>query len=255
MSKENKVFKEQANNTRKLRGVIVLMIGFILFIVWIFIGMIDFAITAEAVPAKVHSVSNEITSSNGKTSTRKSVRVDFTYEGVEYKSVSLLGDLSGVFYEGEQITVYVDPDDLNNVQPDRFSFSGFLWCVVLLALLVVMFRIVFSSASNVVTSGTDGKRKKYVENGRLVIATVEEVVDTGIWTDGKTLCYLRCSGKVDGSQIIRFFESHKIWSDCKLNAKAGDSVNVYIMNNDYNNYYVDIEDLQKSMISDYSTAQ
>ncbi len=241
-----------SNNSGKIVFVIVILICVALLVVWFFIDMVDFAMNAETVSGTVSSVSERIETRGKRSSTIKTVCVDYIYDGAEYKSISLQGDLNDVFYKGKELTVYVDPDNARRVKSDRFSFLSFLFIVIFLAIIIFLLKVLFSSLSGIM-SGGDKKRKKYIENGSLIIATVEDViVNNGIQMDGKSLCYVRCSYKPEYSQIIRFFESHKMWSDCNMNTQTGDSVNVYILNNDYNDYYVDIEALQELAVNDYA---
>lgn len=214
-------------------NIAIVCVVFLLFIgllVFLLVDTISFAPNAERVAGEISYVINDDGEQN--------IFVNFDYNGTTYKDIKLDKNAGWNFYEGKEVNLYVNSEAVSDVRVSKFRWNIIPFLILFLAVgIFPILVILFNTSFNV-----DKKRKKFMNNGKKIIATVDEVViSSRIVSYGRQASYLKCSYKdsLTGSKYI--FKSHKQWDKGSLNALVGDYIPVYIINDDYSKYYVDVE--------------
>jgi hypothetical protein len=70
--------------------------------------------------------------------------------------------------------------------------------------------------------------------------------------NGQNPYLVYCSYKDDNKDIIYQFKTHYIWTNPNLIFYPGDAIQVYVDEKDYSCYYVDVENVLKGRVVDYT---
>lgn len=216
-----------------ITNIVAMCMVFLIFIgvlVFLLVDTIGFAPNAERVNGEISYVINDEGEQN--------IFVNFDYNGTTYKEIELDKNAGWNFYEGKEVTLYVNSEDVSDVRVSKFRWNVVPFLILFLAVgIFPILIILFNTSFNV-----DKKRKKFMNNGKKIMAMVDEAVITSrIVSYGKRASCLKCSYKdsLTGKEYI--FKSHKVWDNGSLNALVGDYIAVYVMPSNYSKYYVDIE--------------
>lgn len=236
------ISKEEKKKKMKVYGINKSKTGTILLLICLFFAMIigsvlfdtiSFAKNAEEVEAKVSYTTIE-RSSRKKKKSKKVMYIDYEYNGKKYDDVKISKDVPSTADEGEMITVYVTPYNPSVVRSYRVSASDIVG-VGIFALVMGFSVYVFSISFN-------KKRKNPYKTGKLIMATVDEImIDYNITVNKDNRRNIRCS-YIDIFTGQRYeFVSNKVWCRLEDIFAVGDQIPVYVMPNDYSKYYVELE--------------
>lgn len=230
------VIRTRANNANTVR--IVGTVFAVLSVVFLLIGIIAFVATTKAensgdeIEATVTRI-EEYSDSDGDRNYR--VFVSYTYNGTLYEDVRL-DFYDSSTYEGNTITLVVDPKN-----PTKVLKKGE---AIFFLLIFGFFFLVFGSIGFTilgVTASGEGKKKRLMENGRLVHAVVEGIeLNTFITVNGMNPYNVFC-GYVDpatGEKIE--FKSNNLYFNPNEFYELGSYIDVYVDQDNYKKYYVDV---------------
>lgn len=167
------------------------------------------------------------------------VYVAFEYNGKKYDYVRLSEEPRK--YEGEKITLYIDPEDPTNVKTSTVPVAGIL--LIPFGAVVMLFG--FMDISRMIKKGktTD---KSIIKNGIRITAKIDYIgYDSRIRVNGRTPRMLKCSYTDETTGRLYAFSSESVFDNLDSYYKPGDPVFVYVMPEDYNKYSVDIDSYQK----------
>lgn len=99
----------------------------------------------------------------------------------------------------------------------------------------------------------DNKKKKLLQKGKVLLATVENVDwNTSYSVNGRNPYVIYCYYKDEYKDIIYRFKSENLWTDPFNTFPPGSEIEVYVDENDYSNYYVNPEKVGGQKIIDYT---
>lgn len=173
--------------------------------------------------------------------------VDYEYEEREYRHVEL-GFYLSTMRLGKEITVKIDPDD-----PGRAKASGeSLFGSIIMGIMGIVFSA-FGYIPMINDFRNRNRTKELRERGRYIYATVERVdINYNYSSNGKNPFVLYCYYEDEYSGIIYKFKSDNIWTDPSLVFSEGSKVRVFVKENDYSNYHVDVMSSLQKRIVDYT---
>lgn len=175
------------------------------------------------------------------------VYVNYTYNGQQYNNVRV-NFYSSSMYEGKEIILYCDPQ-----HPERAVVQGAsLFGLIVLLMMGVLFLCMGILPIISFIRGK-AKKKKVKEAGRTLYATVDEIhYATNYMFNGRHPYIIFCSYKDDYKDIEYRFKSEYIWVNPEPAITAGSMIKVYVEENNYKNYYVDVESMIQGRIVDYT---
>lgn len=224
----------KANNSPvAITNIVVMCMVLLIFIgalVFLLVDTIGFAPDAERVNGEISYVIND----EGD----QSIFVNFDYNGTTYKDILLDKNAGWNFYEGKELPLYVNSEDVSDVRVAKFRWNAVPFLILFLVVgIFPILIIIFNTSFNL-----DKRRKKFMNDGKKIMAMVDEAVITSrIVSYGKRASCLKCSYKDSLTGKEYSFKSHRVWDNGSLNTLVGDYIAVYVMPDDYSRYYVDIE--------------
>lgn len=175
------------------------------------------------------------------------VYVNYTYDGVEYKDVSI-NSYSSTMYEGKKIKLLCDKDNPHHIM----TSSGSLLAVSILGGMGIVFTLVGGIPLIVIKVKSSGK-KKILKNGQVIYATVESIVlNTSYTVNGQNPYLIYCSYEDPYQDVIYRFKSENLWTDPTEVFPVGSSIKVYVSPGDYSKYYVNTQEKSGKKVVDYT---
>ena len=227
-------------------GGLFAIIGAVLLIsaVMVFVSDRKFMAEAEEISGVVDTIE---TYRNSDNETNHRVFVNYTYNGQQYNRVRV-NFYSSSMYEGKEITLYCDPQHPERVVVQGAGLFGFivLFFMGILFLCMGILPIVKSVRGK-------ARKKKVRETGRTLYATVYEInYATNYLFNGRHPYIVYCSYRDDYKDIEYRFKSEYIWVNPEPDITLGSMIRVFVEENNYKNYYVDVESMIQSKIVDYT---
>ena len=170
--------------------------------------------------------------SHGARNKRHDVTVRYEIDGSTYSNY--LGFYTAGMREGDDIKLYVNPDDYNKVTSKgsyvvTISVCGGLGIIFIFVALVIMVSILRENK----------KEKDLTERGRCIYATIDGIeIDYRTRVGGRHPMKLRCIYKDEISGEERVYYSKNMWEAQSENYRIGDFIKVYIDDNNPNKYFV-----------------
>lgn len=224
---------------------IFLVIGLGLFaggIIWL-ISCFHFRETAIEVPAVITEITRQ-RDSDGEY--YHNVYISYEYNGEYFEDIPI-NSYSSSMYQGQEVTLYCDPEHPGRVRLSSMFYFG--------PILLMGMGIIFSIVGGVIFITfvkTAARRKKIKAEGRILYATVEQIVYNESYSvNGSHPYVIYCTYRDDYRDIIYRFKSENLWSDPSVLFPVGSSIEVRVDEKDYSKYYVNAEALEKKFI-DYT---
>lgn len=173
--------------------------------------------------------------------------VDYQYEGREYNDVRL-SYYSGSMDVGEDITLKIDPEKPGKVRAKNES----MFASILLAVMGIAFSL-FGYIPLINFFRNRNRTKELRERGRYIYGIVESIdINYNYSVNGKNPYVLYCYYEDTYTGTIYKFKSENIWTDPTLALPVGSQVRIFVKDNDYSNYYVDVMSSLQKRIVDYT---
>lgn len=227
-------------------GGIFAIVGAVLLVSAVMVFVSDRKFMAEA--QEINGVIDTIEAyRNSDDEVNHRVYVNYTYNGKQYNKIQA-NFYSSNMYEGKEIILYCDPQ-----HPERIVVHGAnVFAVIILFFMGVLFLCI--GIFPVIRSYRQKARtKKIRETGRTLYATVYEIdYATNYTFNGRHPYIVYCSYRDDYKDIEYRFKSEYIWVNPEPHITLGSMVRVYVEENNYKNYYVDVESMIQSKIVDYT---
>ena len=175
------------------------------------------------------------------------VYVNYTYDGVDYKEVPLNSYSSGM-YEGKKIKLYCDVDNPGHIMT---SSTGIIVGSILGG-MGILFTVV-GGIPLIKMKVNSAQKKKVLENGQVIYATVENIVlNTNYSINGQNPYLIYCFYQDSYQNILYRFKSENLWMNPAELFPIGSSIKVYVNPKDYSKYYVDTQEVSGKKIVDYT---
>ncbi len=212
---------------------LVLMILGIVFVV----NLLVFKEKAVKVEAEVVDVRIEYDSDGDK---YKEVYVTYEYEGRLYEYVELKDKTKKD--EGSIISIYVNPEKPYKPRASVVPIGG----IILICMSLVIMIITGPGYGDIIKEKKN--RKKLMAEGMVIQAIVDTIsYDDSLTVNGRNPYILKCyydniysGGRYD-------FTSESVWNNLEFYFKPGDLIDVYVLHDDYNRYYIDLEQCMNSV--------
>lgn len=173
--------------------------------------------------------------------------VDYEYEGREYLDVRL-GYYSRTMDVGDVITLKIDPDKPGKVRAKNES----LFTCVFLGIMGIVFSLV-GYIPLIKFFRNRNRTKELRERGRYIYGIVESIdINYNYSSNGRHPYVLYCYYEDTYSGTIYKFKSENIWTDPSLSLPVGSQVRIFVKDNDYSNYHVDVMSSLQKRIVDYT---
>lgn len=234
------------NKVLILISIIFLIVGVVFLvsgICWLVYG-IRFQQKAVTVPAVITQITRHWDSDGDSD---YDVFVDYSYEGEKYHDV-LLNFYSSTMYQGKEIDILVDPKNPGRITSHYGNiigssiFIGLGTIFTLVSICLVVSRKIAES-----------RRKRLMEQGRVIFGTVESIGLNSFYTvNGKHPYVVYCTYKDEYKDVVYRFRSEKIWTDPSPVIEPGSEIRIYVDNTNYSRYHVDVESLLDGKIIDYT---
>lgn len=172
---------------------------------------------------------------------------NYSYEGKKYENVRLSYSSSSMRVR-QSITLKIDPDDPYIVKTEGESiFASILLGAMGLAFsLLGIIPLINCLRNNVRTNNL-------IQQGRYIYGIVENIeLNYCISVNGKHPYVLYCYYEDAYSGTIYKFKSDNIWTDPTPGLPIGSQVRIYVKNNDYSDYHVDVNGSLQCKIVDYT---
>lgn len=189
----------------------------------------------EQITAKISTISRQ-TNSEGEVS--YFVLVDYKFDGVEYKDVSL-GVYTASMQEGKLIDILVnpkEPTDIKIVAQDTIDAVGGIFMGVIFALVgIVPLIFIYKGKQRV---------KNLMETGYYVYALVDRVEKNYGYSRNRQHPYMAYCTYEDETTGRKYkFQSPPIWKNPEAYIRVGTRLKIYVDRQNYANYYVDVDSL------------
>lgn len=189
----------------------------------------------EQITAEISTISQQ-TNSEGDIS--YFVLVDYKYDGVEYKDVSL-GVYTATMAEGKLIDILVnpkDPTDIKITSQDTIDAVGGIFMGVIFALVGIVPLIFMYKGKQ--------RIKNLIETGYYIYAVVDRVEKNYGYSRNRQHPYMAyCTHEDEDTGKKYKFQSPPMWKNPDPVIQVGTRLKVYVERNNYANYYVDVDSL------------
>lgn len=189
----------------------------------------------EQITAEISTISQQ-TNSEGDIS--YFVLVDYKYDGVEYKDVSL-GVYTATMAEGKLIDILVnpkDPTDIKITSQDTIDAVGGIFMGVIFALVGIVPLIFMYKGKQ--------RIKNLIETGYYIYAVVDRVEKNYGYSRNRQHPYMAyCTHEDEETGKKYKFQSPPMWKNPDPVIQVGTRLKVYVERNNYANYYVDVDSL------------
>lgn len=164
------------------------------------------------------------------------VYVDYIYEDMEFSHIRL-NYYSSSMYEGKEISITIDPNDPKKVYSPVFNilFGG------IFALVGSVFALIGGTFTVKIVK-KKRLEKALREKGYYIDAHIDDAVPTNFRINNRPTYVIRCSYYSPDNRLIYSFTSEHI----RFNPAGmldGGTIRVYVDENDYSKYYVDISEI------------
>lgn len=178
------------------------------------------------------------------------VYVDFTYNGKEYRNVQL-SEYSSNMYEGKTIQLLFNPEADKIVRTkSMIHFSTLVTSLIGTIFLVIALAGIISTAI-LTKKGNHGK--ELLKTGKRVEAKVESIeTDTFITINGRHPYIVICTYTDIFTGIQYRFKSGRLMRNPEPALKTGDTIDVYVNENDYSKHYVAVEEKMAARVVDFT---
>lgn len=189
----------------------------------------------EQITAEISTISQQ-TNSEGDIS--YFVLVDYKYDGVEYKDVSL-GVYTATMAEGKLIDILVnpkEPTDIKITSQDTIDAVGGIFMGVIFALVGIVPLIFMYKGKQ--------RIKNLIETGYYIYAVVDRVEKNYGYSRNRQHPYMAyCTHEDEETGKKYKFQSPPMWKNPDPIIQVGIRLKVYVERNNYANYYVDVDSL------------
>lgn len=235
----------QKNKALNLLNTIFLLIGIAVMAVGIFIliHMIKFAGNADEVEAIITDIQ---TYRGYDDETEHDVFVKYVYEGFEHEVE--LDSYSSSMYVGKTITILV-----NREEPREVMVKGLDYLFTLIPIGIGLVFALVGGVPMIVGRRKGRKQQLLKENGRRIQATIDDItVNYHFSVNGRHPYQILCSYKDEYTAQVYCFKSGNIWKDPYLVCDVGSLIDVWIKQDNYDKYFVDVDALAEKRIMDYT---
>ena len=189
----------------------------------------------EQIAAEITTISQQ---KNSEGELSYFVLVDYKFDGVEYKDVSL-GVYTASMHEGKQIDILVNPKvpmDIKIVAQDTIDGVGGIFMGVIFALVGIVPLIFMYKGKQ--------RIKNLLETGYYVYAKVDRLEKNYGYSRNRQHPYMAYCTYEDETTGKKYkFQSPPMWKNPDPVIQVGTRLKVYVERNNYANYYVDVDSL------------
>ena len=223
-------------------GMLVMVIGIIIMIFFL-----KFTWTAVEVDAVITDKKSYMTyNSEGDVVYEYDVFVEYVYEGYTHE----VKVHSNTYHKevGDTVILYVNPDSPREV---RLKNLDYLFSFIPIGIGLVFFMI--GAIPMLLGGGKKSKQRMLKETGQRLSATIDDiVVNYNFNVNGRHPYRILCSYKESYSGVTYCFKSDNIWIDPYLVCDKGSAIDVYVEQDHYKKYFVDVDALAENRIEDYT---
>lgn len=178
------------------------------------------------------------------------VYVDFSYNGKEYKNVPL-SEYDNTMYEGKKIQLLFNPEADRIVRTKSMMNLSTLVTGLIGAIFLVMG--IAGMISTAILTRKGNHDKELLKTGKRIEATVESIeLDTFITVNGRHPYIVICTYTDIFTGMQYRFKSKRLMRNPELVLKPGDTVDVYVNENDYSKHYVAVEEKMATRVLDFT---
>ena len=239
----------QKNKTINVLFTIFTIVGILLMVVGIVILVKFqlFAKTADEVTATITDIKEYRTeNSDGETEYDHDVFVRYEYEG--YTHDVKLSIYSSSMRVGKNITLLVDPDN-----PRKVKVKGLESWPALIPIGIGLVFALIGIIPLIVIRKNERKARLLMQNGRRLQAVIDEIKEnTTISVNDSHPFVIYCSYDDGLGGNVYHFKSGNIWSDPYEVCDVGSVIDVWVKQDDYSQYYVDVDALVERRIMEYT---
>ena len=218
--------------------LVLIGVAFLIFGTYFGIDAYNFMKNAEKTTATVTNVRVEYRMKHTKSeSIHRYVTVSYNVEDKEYFDEYSAGIL--VPREGDNVTIYYDIEQPNNIKP-----SGFFIPFILL-LFGGMVAIYGYISSNKCENSVNDKYKDIRKLGKIIYANIDKVEENKLYViNGKRPYVIKCSYFDETANELYEFESQNIMYDIKTLIESN-NITIIPVKLGRNKYCVDVKSLDK----------
>ena len=208
-------------------------IGMIIGGIVLLINGYNFRQSADRINANISRI-EYYTDSDGDA--HHTVYASYEYKGTAYEDVRL-SEYSSTMYEGKDIVLLCDPNNPRHVK----TTSGDYVSGGILTGVGVIFAAI-GIVPTVLSISKKSKNRKLLREGKVIHGTVESIVlNTSLAINGRNPYIIYCTYYDEYKDTTYRFKSDNLWIDPIPVYNVGDYIDIYVMNDNYENYYVDAE--------------
>ena len=219
-------------------GILVMVIGVV-----IFVKFQQFSKKADEVTAIITDIQEyRSTNSDGETEYNHVVFVRYDYEG--YTHDVKLSVYSSSMRVGKSITLLVDPDN-----PRKVKVKGLESWPALIPIGIGLIFALVGIIPLIVMGKKERKASFLMQNGRRLQAVIDEIKEnTTISVNDSHPYIIYCSYDDGLGGNVYHFKSGNIWSDPYEVCDVGSVIDVWVNQDDYSQYHVDVDALVERSI-------
>ena len=175
------------------------------------------------------------------------VYIDYDFDGVHYGDVRL-GEYNSSMNEGKQVTLLVDPRDPLNVQGKA---SGYVVAILLMVMGAVFAAIGLVPAIMSLLNKKKGAR--LMQEGKHLQGVVENIeLNPNLSVNGRNPYVIICTYQDVYKDVTYRFKSENLWTNPATVFHAGDAIDIYVQEDDFSKYYVDVERKLEAKVVDFT---
>ena len=226
-------------------GIILWFIGIPFLVMGVLMGIQEKNFQENAV--EVNGIIDTIAIDRHGDDTDYDVFVSYNFEGEDYSNVRL-NAYSSSMYEGEEITLLLNPDNPREVQAENVGiiltavFGGIGVLIFLIGLILL-----------IISSIRSRRNKNLMETGQHVYGEIESLDrDTTVTINGRHPYRIYCKYQDPQTGYIYKFKSKILDFNPNDSYKIGDQIGIYLEPGNFKHYYVDAVDKMADMTFDYT---